>query len=57
MDDIVIRLREASSNPRVDHGEHWNLHDEAADEIERLRGIFTEIQDEVGHNLWLPDGS
>lgn len=37
MTDIVTRLREASSNPRVDHGEHWNLHDEAADEIERLR--------------------
>lgn len=38
-DDLVSRLRA----PRTEQGGHWpipNLHDEAADEIERLRAIL-----------------
>lgn len=38
MSDIVERLGEASnSDAPLSIGEHWNLEDEAADEIERLR--------------------
>lgn len=40
-DDLVERLRDASSRPTRDSlhlGQYWNLCDEAADEIERLRG-------------------
>lgn len=40
MSDIVKKLRNASASPArntMGVGEHWNLHDEAADEIERLK--------------------
>lgn len=39
--DIVKRLRNASDKDApLDYGEHWNLEDEAADAIEKLRAIL-----------------
>lgn len=37
MDDIVTRLRAAYKSNTMGPGDRWNLHDEAADEIESLR--------------------
>jgi hypothetical protein len=39
--DIVERLRKATdTNTPVDCGTHWNLEEEAADEIEKLRSVL-----------------
>lgn len=54
MNGLVKRLREASSSPTRDAmgiGEHWNLEDEAADEIERKDTAIAELTEALKRDV------
>ena len=49
VDRLVRRLREAAKNGALPIGEAWNLIDEAADAVEKLRQVLGDLL------LWFPD--